>query len=256
MILLKSPAEIAVMQRAGFILADIMDWLPAFVKPGVSTLAIDAEVEARIRRQGARPAFKGYHGFPATACVSIGAEVVHGIPAADRQLHQGEIVSVDIGCVVEGHYADCATTLAVGEIPDAVRALVDVTRESLERAIDECQVGRHLSDISHAVQSHVERRGFAVVRAFVGHGIGRALHEAPEVPNFGRPGRGPRLRAGMVLAIEPMVTMGAPDVEVREDGWMAVTVDGSLSAHFEHTVAITPRGPAVLTRHGGSPALS
>ena len=243
----KSPSEIAVMRRAGRILAEVMDWLPTFVKPGVSTLAIDTEVEAHIRRRGARPAFKGYLGYPATVCASINAEVVHGIPAADRWLAEGDIVSIDMGCIVEGYYSDCAVTLPVGEIPGAVRTLLDVTRESLDLAIDACRVGRRLSDVSHAVQAHVEGHGLGVVRAFVGHGIGRALHEAPEVPNFGAPGQGLRLRPGLVLAIEPMVTMGSPEVEVREDGWTAVTTDGSLSAHFEHTVAITEQGPIVLT---------
>jgi methionyl aminopeptidase len=254
MITLKSPSEIAVMLRAGQILAEVMDRLPAVVKPGVSTLAIDTEAEALIRQRGATPAFKGYLGYPATVCVSINSEVVHGIPSADRWLGQGDIVSVDIGCIVDGYYADCAATLAIGEIPASVRILLDVTRRSLDLAIDACQVGRRLSDVSHAVQTHVESHGLAVVRAFVGHGIGRALHEEPEVPNFGDPGRGLRLRPGMVLAIEPMVTMGAPDVEVQEDGWTAVTRDGSLSAHFEHTVAITEHGPAVLTRSLSRPS--
>jgi methionyl aminopeptidase len=231
-----------------------MDWLPTFVKPGVSTLAINMEVEALIRRRGATPAFKGYQGYPATACVSINAEVVHGIPSAGRRLAAGDIVSVDVGCVLDGYYADCAATLAIGEIPASVRALLAVTRESLELAIDACRVGRRLSDVSYAVQTHVEGHGLAVVRAFVGHGIGRALHEEPEVPNFGAAGRGLRLRPGMVLAIEPMVTLGAPEVEVQEDGWTAITRDGSLSAHFEHTVAITEQGPAVLTRRDGRPS--
>jgi len=254
MITLKAPSEIALMQRAGHILADVMGWLPTIVKPGVSTLEIDTEVEALIRLRGATPAFKGYQGYPATVCVSINAEVVHGIPSPARRLREGDIVSVDVGCIVRGYYADCATTLAVGEVPPAVRTLLDVTRESLERAIAACRVGRRLSDVSHAVQAHVEGHGLGVVRGFVGHGIGRALHEAPEVPNFGEPGRGPRLYPGMVLAIEPMVTMGAPEVEVQEDGWTAVTRDGSLSAHFEHTVAITAQGPAVLTRHDTRPS--
>jgi methionyl aminopeptidase len=252
MIVLKSPPEIAVMRRAGVILAEVMDWLPMFVRPGVSTQAIDTKVESRIRRQGAAPAFKGYLGYPATTCISVNAEVVHGIPSPDRRLHEGDIVSVDVGCIVEGYHADCATTLAVGAIAPEVRTLLDVTRESLELAIDTCAIGRPLSDVSHAVQAYVERHGFAVVRAFVGHGIGRALHEEPEVPNFGDPGHGPRLRPGMVLAIEPMVTMGTPEIDVRDDGWTAVTRDGSLSAHFEHTVAITEHGAVVLTRaiHG------
>ena len=179
---------------------------------------------------------------------------MHGIPSADRWLGEGDIVSVDVGCIVDGYYADCAATLAVGEIAASVRTLLDVTRQSLDLAIDACRVGRRLSDVSHVVQAHVESHGLAVVRAFVGHGIGRALHEEPEVPNFGDPGRGLRLRPGMVLAIEPMVTMGTPEVEVQEDGWTAVTRDGSLSAHFEHTVAITEQGPAVLTRNLSRPS--
>jgi methionyl aminopeptidase len=254
MITLKSPSEIAVMLRAGQILAEVMARLPAVVKPGVSTLAIDTEAEVLIRRRGATPAFKGYLGYPATVCVSINSEVVHGIPSADRWLGQGDIVSLDIGCIVDGYYADCAATVAVGEVAASVRALLDVTRQSLDLAIDACRVGRRLSDVSHVVQAHVESHGLAVVRAFVGHGIGRALHEEPAVPNFGDPGRGPRLRPGMVLAIEPMVTMGTPEVEVQEDGWTAVTRDGSLSAHFEHTVAITEHGPAVLTRNLSRPS--
>jgi methionyl aminopeptidase len=247
MIALKSPAELALMRRAGRILADVMDRLPALVRPGVSTLAIDRAIEDLIRRRGATPAFKGYRGYPAATCISINAEVAHGIPSASRWVAAGDIVSIDIGCHVEGYHADCATTLAIGEIPATARALLDVTRTSLDLAIDACRVDRRLSDVSHVVQAHVERHGLAVVRAFVGHGIGRALHEEPDVPNVGRPGRGPRLRPGMVLAIEPMVTMGAPEIEVRDDAWTAVTRDRSLSAHFEHTVAITEDGPAVLT---------
>jgi methionyl aminopeptidase len=247
MIHLKSPTEIAVMRRAGRILGEALASLPDLVKPGLSTLAIDRAVERHIRRRGATPAFKGYRGYPATACVSVNDEVVHGIPRADRRLADGDIVSVDIGCIVGGYYADCAVTLAVGEIAAPTRRLLGVTHRSLELAIDACGVGRRLSDVSHAVQAHVEGHGLAVVRAFVGHGIGRALHEAPEVPNFGEPGYGPWLRPGMVLAIEPMVTMGAAEIEVGEDGWTAATRDGSLSAHFEHTVAITADGPLVLT---------
>jgi methionyl aminopeptidase len=236
------------MHRAGQVLADVMDWLPTFVRAGVSTLALDTQVEAMIRRRGATPAFKGYRGYPATACVSVNAEVVHGIPSARRWLREGDIVSVDISCIVGGYHADCARTLAVGDIPAPTRRLLEVTRGGLEAAIAACRLGRRLSDVSHAVQTHVERHGLTVVRAFVGHGIGRALHEEPEVPNFGDPGHGPRLCPGMVLAIEPMVTMGTADVDVRDDGWTAVTRDGSLSAHFEHTVALTERGPVVLTR--------
>ncbi|HXH81587.1 MAG TPA: type I methionyl aminopeptidase [Candidatus Tectomicrobia bacterium] len=247
MIELKSPRELGLMRQAGHVLADVVDHLRAIVRPGLSTLEIDEEVEGMIRARGAKPAFKGYRGFPATVCVSINEEVVHGIPSAARRLKEGDIVGLDLGCIVEGYYADCAITLPVGEVPPRVQELLDVTRESLERAIAECRPGRRLSDVSHAVQSHVEAHGFGVVRAFVGHGIGRALHEEPQVPNYGEPGRGPRLRPGMVLAIEPMVTMGSWEVRVLDDGWTAVTQDGSLAAHFEHTIAVTEAGPEVLT---------
>src|SRR5262245_49720514 len=216
----------------------------------MSTLEIDEDVEAFILRHQAQPAFKGYRGFPASVCVSINEEIVHGIPSPHRHLKDGDIVGLDLGCIVDGYYADCAFTMPIGEIPPAVQSLLDVTRQSLELAIEQCRPGRRLSDVSHAVQQHVEAHGFAVVRAFVGHGIGRALHEDPQVPNFGDPGRGPQLRPGMVLAIEPMVTMGSWDVRILDDGWTAVTADGSLAAHFEHTVAITDAGPIVLTANG------
>ena len=251
MIELKSPREIGLMRRAGHILAEVVERLRTSVKPGMSTLEIDEDVEEFIRSQGATPAFKGYRGFPATVCISINEEVVHGIPSAHRRIKEGDIVGLDLGCIVEGYYADCAFTLPVGDVPLKVQQLLDVTRESLDRAIDECRPGRRLSDVSHAVQKHVEAGGFAVVRAFVGHGIGRALHEDPQVPNFGDPGRGPQLRPGMVLAIEPMVTMGSWEVRILDDGWTAVTRDGSLAAHFEHTIAITDDGPEVLTSKTG-----
>jgi len=253
-IVLKSAREIALMRRAGHILAGVVERLRGFVRPGMSTLDIDEDVEAFIHREGAAPAFKGYRGFPATVCVSINEEVVHGIPSPRRRIHEGDIVGLDLGCIVEGYYADCAFTLPIGAVPANVQKLLDVTRESLDRGIQECQPGRRLSDVSHAVQSHVEAHGFAVVRAFVGHGIGRALHEEPQIPNFGDPGRGPQLRAGMVLAIEPMVTMGSWEVKVLDDGWTAVTQDGSLAAHFEHTVAVTDNGPEVLTSRTGQSA--
>ncbi|HSE92195.1 MAG TPA: type I methionyl aminopeptidase [Methylomirabilota bacterium] len=248
MIVLKSPREIDLMRRGGLVLADLMDRLRAFVKPGMSTLEIDEEVETFITGRDARPAFKGYRGFPATVCVSINDEVVHGIPSAHRRLKEGDIVGLDLGCIIEGYYADCAFTMALGEIGLEVQKLLDVTRESLEFAIQECRPGRRLGDVSHAVQRHVEANRLAVVRAFVGHGIGRALHEEPQVPNFGEPGRGPVLKTGMVLAIEPMVTMGSCEVRILDDGWTAITKDGSLAAHFEHTIAVTPEGPDVLTR--------
>jgi methionyl aminopeptidase len=252
MIDLKSPREIALMRRAGHILAEVMDWLPGFVTSGMSTLEVDEEVEQFLGARNARPAFKGYRGFPATVCISINEEVVHGIPSPHRRLKEGDIVGFDLGCIVEGYHADCAFTLAIGDVPPNVRKLLDVTRESLEFAIGECRPDRRLSDVSHAVQGHVEAHGFGVVRAFVGHGIGRALHEEPQVPNFGEPGRGPKLRPGMVLALEPMVTMGSYEVKILEDGWTAVTRDGSLAAHFEHTIAITDDAPDVLTRKGAA----
>ncbi len=250
----KSPREIEIMRRAGQILADVMDRLRGFVEPGMTTLTIDAEVEKFIESRGARPAFKGYRGFPATVCISVNEEVVHGIPSAGRRLHAGDIVGLDLGCIVGGYYADCAFTMALGNVPAPVRKLLDVTRESLELAIEQCWPGRRLSDVSHAVQAHVEGHGFGIVRAFVGHGIGRALHEEPQIPNFGDPGRGPQLKPGMVLAIEPMVTMGSWEVRVLDDGWTAVTKDGSLAAHFEHTIAVTENGPEVLTSKNGRTA--
>jgi methionyl aminopeptidase len=251
MIELKSAREIGLMRRGGHILSEVMDRLRDTVKAGMSTLEVDEEVEAFITARGARPAFKGYRGFPATVCISINEEVVHGIPSAHRRIKEGDIVGLDLGCIVEGYYADCAFTLALGEVPSRVQQLLDVTRDSLELGIGECRPGRRLSDVSHAIQSHVEHHGFAVVRAFVGHGIGRALHEDPQVPNFGDPGRGPQLRPGMVLAIEPMVTMGSWEVKVLDDGWTAVTRDGSLAAHFEHTIAVTDAEPEVLTSRTG-----
>ena len=251
MIELKSAREIGLMRAGGHILADVVDHLRETVKPGLSTLEIDEDVEAFIRSRGALPAFKGYRGFPATVCISINDEVVHGIPSAHRRIKEGDIVGLDLGCIVEGYYADCAFTLAIGDVPPKVQQLLDITRESLDAAIAECRAGRRLSDVSHAVQAHVERHGFSVVRAFVGHGIGRALHEDPQIPNFGDPGRGPQLRPGMVLAIEPMVTMGSWEVKVLDDGWTAVTRDGSLAAHFEHTIAVTDDEPEVLTSRTG-----
>jgi methionyl aminopeptidase len=248
MILLKSPRELEHMRAAGKILAGVKALLMRLVKPGITTKDIDTEVEAFIVSKGAIPAFKGYRGYPATVCTSINEEVVHGIPSPKRKLKEGDIIGLDLGCVVEGYYGDCAVTLPVGAVPPRVQELIDVTRESLDKAIVQCRVGNRIGDISHAVQMHCESHGFGVVRSFVGHGIGRALHEEPQVPNFGDAGRGPALKAGMVLAIEPMVTMGSWEVQVLEDGWTAVTADGSLAAHFEDTIAITEDGPDVLTR--------
>lgn len=247
MIVLKSPREIELIRAGGGILAEAIEMLRDLVKPGVSTKEIDLEVEELIRKRGARPAFKGYRGFPATVCVSINEEVVHGIPAAHRRLQEGDIVGLDLGCIVEGYYADAAVTLPVGEIASDAQRLLDVTGESLGQGIAQARPGNRLGDISSTIQRHVEGHGFAVVRAFVGHGIGRTLHEDPQIPNFGEPGRGPILKVGMCLAIEPMVTMGTWDVRILDDGWTAVTADGSLAAHFEHTIAITEAGPEILT---------
>ncbi len=248
MILLKSSRELSHMRAAGRILAEVKDRLRALVRSGISTKDIDAAVEEFIISRGAAPAFKGYRGFPATACISINEEVVHGIPSTKRKLREGDIVGLDLGCIVEGYYADCAITLPVGTVEQRVQELLDVTRESLDKAIVQCRAGNRLGDISHAVQTHCESHGFGVVRAFVGHGIGRSLHEEPQIPNFGDPGRGPVIKTGMVLAIEPMVTMGSWEVRILEDRWTAVTVDGSWAAHFEDTIAITDGGPDVLTR--------
>jgi len=247
-ILLKSARELEHMRAAGRILAEVKERLKALVRPGTSTKDIDEDIESFIVGKGAVPAFKGYRGYPATVCTSINNEVVHGIPSAKRKLKDGDIIGLDLGCIVEGYYGDCAITLPVGPVPERVQELLDVTRESLDKAIGQCRAGNRIGDISYAVQAHCESHGFGVVRAFVGHGIGRALHEEPQVPNFGEAERGPVLKAGMVLAIEPMVTMGSWEVRVLEDGWTAVTVDGSLAAHFEDTIAITANGPEVLTR--------
>ena len=247
MIILKSHREIELIRAGGRILSEAIETLRDLVKPGVSTKEIDLEVEELIKKRGARPAFKGYRGFPATVCVSINDEVVHGIPSAHRRLKEGDIVGLDLGCVVGGYYADAALTFPVGEIAPEAQRLLDVTRESLAQGIAQARPGNRLGDISSSIQRYVEGHGFSVVRAFVGHGIGRALHEDPQIPNFGEPGRGPILKMGMCLAIEPMVTMGTWDVRILDDGWTAVTADGSLAAHFEHTVAITEAGPEILT---------
>ena len=248
MILLKSARELERMRQAGRILAEVKDRLRALVRAGITTREIDVDVEAFIISRKARSAFKGYRGFPATVCTSINEEIVHGIPSSKRRLKEGDIIGLDLGCIVDGYYADCAITLPVGPVPARVQELLDVTRESLDKAIVQCRVGNRLGDVSHAIQSHCESHGFSVVRAFVGHGIGKQLHEEPQVPNFGEPGRGPLLKSGMVLAIEPMITMGSWEVRVLEDRWTAVTADGSLAAHFEDTIAITEDGPDVLTR--------
>ena len=235
------------MQAANRLVAQILETLEGAVAPGVTTADLDALAEQLVRDGGAVPAFKGYRGFPATLCTSVNAEVVHGIPSRKRPLVGGDIVSIDIGVKLDGFYGDSAVTVPVGTVPERTRELLAVTRQALERAISQVKVGGRLSDIGYAVQEWVEAHGFSVVREFVGHGIGEALHEEPQIPNYGTPGRGPRLAEGMVLAIEPMVAMGRPEVKVLRDGWTAVTKDGSLAAHFEHTVAVGTDGPVILT---------
>lgn len=247
MIVCKSPEEVAKMRAANALVAGVLGELREAVKPGVTARELDAVAEMRVREAGATPAFKGYHGYPATLCVSINDAVVHGIPSA-RELVEGDIVSLDMGVVLDGYYGDAALTVGVGTISDAAAELLDVTRDALHLAIDCARVGRRISDLGYAVQTHVESRGFSVVREFVGHGIGTQLHEEPQIPNYGKPGRGPYLKEGMVLAIEPMVNAGRAAVRVLDDGWTAVTVDGSLSAHFEHSVAVSKDGPVILSR--------
>ena len=245
MIILKTPDEIAVMAKASRVVAEALLVLKDAVKPGVTTDELDKLAESEIRARGAMPAFKGYRNYPKTLCASVNEQVVHGIPSK-RVLKEGDIVGLDLGAIVGGFYGDSAVTVGVGRIDEKTAMLVRVTEESLSLAIEQAQVGNRLSDISHAVQRHVEAAGYSVVTEFVRHGIGRQLHEEPQVPNYGKPGQGPRLQSGMVLAIEPMVNMGGSAVRVLDDRWTAVTVDGSLSAHFEHTIAIQPSGPAIV----------
>jgi len=247
MITLKSEREIAIMREAGKVVQEAIELLTRAVRPGISTGHLNALVEDQLARRGARPAFKGYHGYPASICTSINQEIVHGIPGL-KVLKEGDIISIDIGAEMSGYFADAAITLAVGEIDELSRRLIEATKECLEAGIRQCTTDKRLSDISHAIQSVAEAAGFSVVREYVGHGIGRAMHEDPQVPNFGKPGRGIKLSPGLVLAIEPMVNVGRFDTAVLEDKWTVVTKDGSRSAHFEHTVAITTHGPEVLTR--------
>jgi methionyl aminopeptidase len=250
LIFYKSAAEIESLERANALVLRILDSLEAMVAPGVTTADLDRESEELTRRAGARPAFKGYRGFPGSLCASINEEVIHGIPSKKRALKEGDIISLDFGVVLDGYYGDSARTVAVGRIAEESSRLLAVTREALQKGFARAQVGGRLSDIGHAIQTHVEQAGFSVVREFVGHGIGTSLHEDPQVPNYGPPGTGPLLKEGLVLAVEPMVNQGAPDVRVEADGWTAVTVDGLPSAHFERCVAITPSGPRLLGSAG------
>jgi methionyl aminopeptidase len=244
---IKSAAEIEKMRTSGIALRKVHDAVKAAVRPGATTMDLEDAAAEVVKELGVKSAFKGYHDYPAILCTSINNEVIHGIPNAKRVLREGDVVSVDCGVVVEGYYSDCAVTHAVGNVAPNVAKLLRVTEASLYAAIDKAVEGGRLFDISNAVQTMTEAEGYGVVREFVGHGIGKSMHEDPQIPNFGNPGKGPRLRAGMVLAIEPMINLGKPEVRVLEDGWTAITVDGSVSAHFEHTVAITRDGPVILT---------
>jgi methionyl aminopeptidase len=241
----KSWAELQKMHRACRIVVDTLDVLEKAAQPGVTTAEMDRIARECIEKAGARPAFLGYRDYPATLCISVNDEVVHGIPGR-RKLREGDIVGLDLGCVVDGFFGDAARTVGVGRISEEAARLLEVTREALAAGIAQCRPGRRVGDIGHAVQTHAERHGYSVVREFVGHGIGTSLHEEPQVPNYGPPGRRERLVPGMCLAIEPMVNAGRHEVRVLDDGWTAVTVDGALSAHFEHSVAVTPEGPWIL----------
>jgi methionyl aminopeptidase len=246
-IVCRSSAELEKMREAGRLVGEVLAALAAVVAPGVTTADLDALAENLIAQAGATAAFKGYHGYPATICASINDEVIHGIPSGRRLLNEGDIISIDVGAALGGYYGDSAITLPVGKVSEQAAALLRVTEEALYKAIERVRPGARVSDIGHVVQRHVEAHGFSVVREFVGHGIGQRMHEEPQVPNYGEPGRGPRLAEGMVLAIEPMVNAGRAAVKLLADGWTAVTRDSSLSAHFEHTVAATADGPWILT---------
>ena len=248
MIVLKTGRELKVMREACRISAEALKLAGSAVEPGVTTAELDKIAEKYILSQGAKPNFKNYNGYPATACISINNEVIHGIPSKKRVIQAGDIVSIDLGACFEGYHGDNAATFACGDISDEAKRLMDTTRESLYEGIAAAVSGGRLGDIGAAVQQYVEKRGYSVVRQFVGHGIGTQLHEAPEVPNFGTQGRGIRLMPGMTLAIEPMINIGGPDVKVMPDGWTVLTKDGSLSAHFEHTIVITPDGPQIMTK--------
>ncbi len=236
------------MRRAGSVVAQILLEISDLVKPGATTADLDLFAQTRTKELGAKPAFKGYHGFPATLCVSVNEEVVHGIPSKKRILKDGDIVGIDFGVVLDGWFGDSARTFPVGKVSHEAEKLLEITEKSLYLGIEQARPGNHLFDIGYAVQNFVESHGYSVVREFVGHGIGKSLHEDPQVPNFGIRGKGMLLKPGMVLAIEPMINAGKPEVRVLSDGWTAVTVDKALSAHFEHTVAITEQGPEILTR--------
>ena len=247
MIILKTAKELTAMQEAGKISAGALVEAGKAIHPGMSTKELDDVMHRYILSQGAKPSFLGYGGFPGCACISINDEVIHGIPSKDRKIQEGDIVSVDVGAYYNGYHGDNAYTFAVGEVSEEAKQLLRVTEESLYEAIKMARPGNRLGDVSHAVQAHVEPYGYGIVKKYVGHGVGRDLHESPDVPNYGMPGRGPRLAAGMVIAIEPMINLKGEDVKTLPDGWTVKTVSKSLSAHFEHTVAITADGPKILT---------
>jgi methionyl aminopeptidase len=241
-----SEEEIRSIRKSNQIVAKILAELGKMIKPGVQTKELDEYAELRAKEMNAIPAFKGYRGYPASLCTSINEEIVHGIPSS-RQLREGDIVSLDFGVLCEGYYGDAAVTYPVGEITPKAKNLIKAAEETFYKGLEQMEPGKRISDISSAIQSYVELQGFSVIRAFVGHGIGLSLHEEPQVPNFGLPGRGPKIKAGMVLAVEPMIAMGNWEVEILDDNWTAITKDRSLSAHYEHTVAITEKGPEILS---------
>jgi methionyl aminopeptidase len=247
MIVCRSKAEIEKLRRSGRMVRELLEETRARVRPGVTTLELEAFVERRLAQLGARPAFKGYRGYPCCLCASVNDEVIHGIPSG-RCLEQGDILSLDLGVIVDGYYGDSAITVPVDGISESLSKLLEVTEECLDLAIVQVRAGNRVGDVSAAVQEHAERNGYSVVREFVGHGIGRALHEEPQVPNYGTPGHGPLLKEGMVIAIEPMLNAGSAAVKIRDDHWTAVTADGQYSAHFEHMVAVTSNGADILTR--------
>lgn len=247
MIVLKSSEEIEKMAIAGGIVGKVLESIKDMIQTGITTKEIERFADERINALGGKSAFKGYRGYPASICTSVNEEVVHGIPSS-RKLKDGDIISIDLGVYYEGFYGDSAVTLPVGKIDDETAALLRITEEALNLGIENAREGKRISDISYAIQSHAEKNGFSVVRTFVGHGIGRELHEEPQIPNYGSPGKGPRLKEGMTLAIEPMVNFGAYEVKVLGDGWTAVTTDGKKSAHFEHTILVTSGKPEILTK--------
>lgn len=247
MIVYKNEEEIEAMRRSNRIVGRVLAELKDLVKPGVQTRELDAYAERRARELGAEPAFKGYRGYPASLCTSINEEIVHGIPSR-RKLREGDIIGLDYGVILDGFYGDAAVTYPVGDVSSTAQKLIKIARESFFKGYEQMREGNRISDISHAVQMHVEAAGFSVIRSFVGHGIGFSLHEEPQIPNFGAPGHGPKIKSGMVLAVEPMIAAGDWNVKILSDNWTAVTKDGTLSAHYEHTVAVTRNGPEILSQ--------